>query len=93
MSGIFSTGSLEERKVALAKFRSQDALSANFTSTAGHLFELDRAGWAWEWLRRNPDFMSLELTDEPHVEPGHSLVARPALATQQRLMRWGLHYA
>lgn len=21
-----------------------------------HMLELDRAGWAWEWLRRNPDY-------------------------------------
>ena len=23
-----------------------------------HLLELDRAGWAWEWLKRNPDFIA-----------------------------------
>lgn len=22
----------------------------------GYLTGLDRAGWAWEWLRRNPDY-------------------------------------
>ena len=79
--------------MASTNFQAQDELSASLTSSANHLFELDRAGWAWEWLRRNPDFMSSELIDEPHVEAGHSLVARPAFATEQSLMRWGLHYA
>jgi len=23
-----------------------------------HLLELDRAGWAWEWLKRNSDFLA-----------------------------------
>ena len=22
-----------------------------------HLLDLDRAGWAWDWLRRNPDYV------------------------------------
>ena len=79
--------------MASTNFRAQDDLSASLMASAGHLFELDRAGWAWEWLRRNPDFMSFELIDEPPVEAGHSLVARPAFATEQSLMRWGLHYA
>ena len=79
--------------MASTNFRAQDDLSASLMASAGHLFELDRAGWAWEWLRRNPDFMSFELIDEPPVEAGHSFVARPALATEQSLMRWGLHYA
>ena len=79
--------------MASMNLRAQDDLSGSWMSSAGQLFELDRAGWAWEWLRRNPDFMSFELIDEPPVEAGHSLVARPAFATEQSLMRWGLHYA
>ena len=41
-----------------------------------HLLELDRAGWAWEWLRRNPDYVedegredSLQLSQEARTCP------------------------
>ena len=79
--------------MASTNFRAQGELSSSVMASAGQLFDLDRPGWAWEWLRRNPDFMSLDLIDERSVKAGHSLVARPTLATEQSLMRWGLHYA
>jgi hypothetical protein len=41
-----------------------------------HLLELDRAGWAWEWLRRNPDYVegegreaSMQLSQEARTRP------------------------
>ena len=57
-----------------------------------HLLELDRAGWAWEWLRRNPDFVSFQLANEAHAPPGPAVVIQPGLAPERSLLRWGLLY-
>jgi hypothetical protein len=56
-----------------------------------HLLDLDRAGWAWEWLRRNPDYIEGEAADAapaswegqggPTILNGMSAVGAP---------RWGL---
>lgn len=57
-----------------------------------HLLELDRAGWAWEWLRRNPDFASFELGNGAHASSGPAIVIQPGLASERSLLRWGLLY-
>jgi hypothetical protein len=57
-----------------------------------HLLDLDRAGWAWEWLRRNPDFIALRaVTETSNPAPG-ALVVEPCDAVERQLLRWGLHY-
>ena len=55
------------------------------------LLELDRAGWAWEWLRRNPDFSAMT-GPQPGVKRESAgaqprIIAAPAMQT---LKRWGL---
>ena len=57
-----------------------------------HLLELDRAGWAWEWLRRNPEFASIQLENEVRAPSGPAVVIQPGLASERSLLRWGLHY-
>lgn len=58
-----------------------------------HLLELDRAGWAWEWLRRNRDFASLNLASVSRTSTGRSIVILQEAASERALLRWGLHYA
>jgi hypothetical protein len=60
-------------------------------SSYRHLLELDRAGWAWEWLRRNPDFASTYASRTPLCESGRSIVVT-ANAAPPALLRWGLHF-
>ncbi len=31
-----------------------------------HLLDLDRAGWAWEWLRRRPDYAGESNNERPN---------------------------
>lgn len=57
-----------------------------------YLRDLDRAGWAWEWLRRNPDFASVKLTNEARTSTGRPGVIRLEAASERTLLRWGLHY-
>lgn len=62
------------------------------TSRYGRLLELDRAGWAWEWLRRNPDFASSGPASGSRTEARPSIVIQPDLVSERSLLRWGLHY-
>jgi len=57
-----------------------------------HMLDLDRAGWAWEWLRRNPDYAEGE-QDGFQKEPDHK--ARPQIevlstAVSASTSKWGL---
>jgi hypothetical protein len=57
-----------------------------------HMLDLDRAGWAWEWLRRNPDYAGLR-QERPVQYRGRT--AQPASAVPQltidsAALRWGL---
>lgn len=78
--------------MASTDFQAQGDLSVNLASNYGHLLELDRAGWAWEWLRRNPDFASVKLTNEARTSTGRPGVIRLEAASERTLLRWGLHY-
>jgi hypothetical protein len=60
-------------------------------SSYRHLLELDRAGWAWEWLRRNPNFVSADSARRPCSEIGKSIVLTSDPSGSD-LMRWGLHF-
>ena len=71
--------------------RSQAANHTPQASSYRHLLELDRAGWAWEWLRRNPNFASAYSARTPLYESGRSIVIA-ADASRPDLMRWGLHF-
>jgi len=52
------------------------------------LIDLDRAGWAWEWLKRNPDFAAAA-GRLPQVSPPHppSATERRLKAAQPRILR------
>ncbi len=63
-------------------------LSADYAN----LRDLDRAGWACEWLRRNPEFTALEGVNEPTRSAPRALVLEPAEALERQLLRWGLLY-
>lgn len=60
-----------------------------------HLLDLDRAGWAWEWLRRRRDYVG----DGDHgiatgsATNARAVVVRPiqlAAAAHDRAHAWGL---
>lgn len=65
-----------------------------------HLLELDRAGWAWEWLKRNPDFLSAFNQLPPNQPASISLRVerqfefpsshRVHKAADSTLARWGV---
>lgn len=57
-----------------------------------NLRDLDRAGWAWEWLRRNPEFTAFEAVNEPILSAPRALVLEPVEALERQLLRWGLLY-
>ena len=55
------------------------------------LLKLDRAGWAWKWLRRNPEY----------IAQASERLSRPIYDTESRVLtvsateegtRWGLHF-
>ena len=57
-----------------------------------HLLDLDRAGWAWEWLRRNPEFTPQQAVTERRLSTPCGLVVEPDEAWECQFLRWGLHY-
>lgn len=65
---------------------------AGLTSSYEQLLELDRAGWAWEWLRRNPSFASQGSAPMPGCATSSSKVIQPEEALEDNFLRWGLHY-
>ena len=58
----------------------------------GNLRDLDRAGWAWEWLRRHPEFTAFEAVNEPIISAPRALIIEPVEAAERQLLRWGLLY-
>ena len=59
-------------------------------SGCAHLVELDRAGWAWEWLRRNSEFAKLQAASGP--SPLRTGAVRLDETLERSLLGWGLHY-
>jgi hypothetical protein len=57
-----------------------------------HLLDLDRAGWAWEWLRRNPEFTLYQDLNKRRLSTPCALVLEPDEAGESQFLRWGLHY-
>lgn len=58
------------------------------------LLTLDRSGWAWEWLRRNPDYIHLttQISTPARVDqPGTRLRIISASSTEDA-RDWGLHF-
>ena len=53
-----------------------------------YLRELDSAGWAWEWLRRNPEYRAL--FGSPRSRPEATASLSPGLDAEAA--RWGLHF-
>ena len=51
------------------------------------LLKLDRAGWAWEWLRRNPDYIAQASSRIVPLEAETRLVSIPAT---DGVAGWGL---
>jgi len=59
-----------------------------------HLLDLDRAGWAWEWLRRNPEYVD-EARDKPAVDIDVVGASRMTILRCSALLRggpWGLSF-
>lgn len=58
-----------------------------------HLLDLDRAGWAWEWLRRHPDYEKGAGGDHGELVPDRkTLTGLTVLRPSQdgRSGSWGL---
>jgi len=58
------------------------------------LLKLDRAGWAWKWLRRNPDYiarMAGRAPNLPLVLPGSGVPVIPATDADDA-SDWGLRF-
>ena len=73
---------------ALSLGRIEGLQSADYA----HLLDLDRAGWAWEWLRRNPEFISQRAEIEPRMAAPRRLVVETDEEWESQFLRWGLHY-
>ena len=57
-----------------------------------YLGDLDRAGWAWEWLRRNPEFAAFRAESGPNITARCALLVGVDEVMERQLLRWGLHY-
>ena len=58
------------------------------------LLTLDRAGWAWKWLRRNPDYIArtAQLLTRPRLgQPGTRLRVITT-SDAEEASDWGLHF-
>jgi hypothetical protein len=56
-----------------------------------HLLDLDRAGWAWEWLRRHRDYVGED--DDKDSRQDSRAESQPALiqrAQPDTACQWGL---
>jgi hypothetical protein len=56
-----------------------------------HLLDLDRAGWAWEWLRRRPDYVGDDV--DKNSRRDLSAKSQPALTRREQpapARQWGL---
>lgn len=58
------------------------------------LLTLDRCGWAWEWLRRNPDYIHLttRLSAPARVEQPGTQVRIITASAAEESRHWGLHF-
>jgi len=55
------------------------------------LLKLDRAGWAWKWLRRNPEYIALASERLSHT--GYDTESRVlTVSATEEGTRWGLHF-
>ncbi len=64
------------------------------SATYKPLLKLDRAGWAWKWLRRNPDYnarMAGRAPNPPLVLPGSGVPVIPATDGDDAA-DWGLRF-
>lgn len=58
-----------------------------------HLLDLDRAGWAWEWLRRSPDYAGEGGDEGKKSTRDLSVQSEPVLlrpASRGYAYQWGL---
>lgn len=58
-----------------------------------HLQKLDRAGWAWEWLKRNPDFIAACRQTAGFNISRRSFAGAPWMLSSadiNRFSRWGV---
>ena len=58
---------------------------------AWRLVDLDHAGWAWEWLRRNPRYRADVALIEPSAPRSHGVITLDRTAAD-RARLWGLHF-
>lgn len=73
---------------------SQSAESGNSLEAAhDELVGLDRSGWAWEWLRRNPSYrVGAMKAAQPATSAGLIDLTGVEEATTQFAACWGLHF-
>lgn len=57
-----------------------------------YMVDLDRAGWAWEWLRRSPGYAHGSVDGPPPDRGGKTQLGSGFLhlATDPTALRWGL---
>ena len=57
-----------------------------------YMVDLDRAGWAWEWLRRSPDYADRRKKSPVPDRGGNTRSGSgiPHLMTDPAALRWGL---
>ena len=69
-----------------------ESFDAGSVSAGNSLAELDRAGWAWEWLRRNHQYQA----EAAGTSAARSASAKETIelnpAAAALAARWGLHF-
>jgi len=71
------------------------ARAANWRDGAGyrHLLDVDRAGWAWEWLRRNPAYKGTQSSIDLEAQRlGHAVVTVVRGQDDKEGPKWGLTF-
>src|SRR3546814_12648445 len=58
------------------------------------LLTLDRSGWAWKWLRRNPDYIArtAQLLTRPRLGQPGSLFRVITTSDAEEASAWSVHF-
>lgn len=58
------------------------------------LLSLDRSGWAWKWLRRNPDYIArtTQLLTRTRLEAPGTRLRVITTSDAEEARDWGLHF-
>ena len=55
-----------------------------------YLRHMDRAGWAWEWLRRNTVYQGMKTGSVVQPVSEYGSIIRSDEAAERRAAKWGL---